>query len=230
MTIHDRLLVPENLNYAWNKAKRLYSTLDGYIDNGELADFELNLEQRLITIQKQFEKGTWNPKKLRPLPRPKKIENSTAIDRQYYHVAVDDQVAWIAVANALGPELDLQMPPWSYGNRLYRPAWYEHGEDRQSTLEIGPYRHASGHLYRKFQHSWPAVSSACSIDRTKRWHELCHPIQKSLIVRTAWPPFSAEREGLPYLKHGFWAPREEHHTRIYHASFDLRHFYPSPAN
>ena len=57
--------------------------------------------------------------------------------------------------NALGPELDQLMPPWSYSYRIYRPAWYEDDEDNRSQLEIGPYRHESGHLYRRFQHSWP---------------------------------------------------------------------------
>ena len=99
MTAYDRMLLPENLNYAWLKAKRLYWMADGYIDNGELAEFELDLERRLIGIRRQFERGVWRLKKLRPLPRPKTIQNNVAYDRQYYHVAIDDQVAWIAVVN-----------------------------------------------------------------------------------------------------------------------------------
>ena len=158
MTIYERLLLPENLNYAWKKAQRLYSRFDGYTNHAELADFELNLEQRLSKIQKRFEKNSWRTRYLRPLPRPKKIQNNIAVNRQYYHLAVEDQVAWIAVVNALGPEFDKQMPTWSYGNRLYRPAWYEEDENSQSRLEIGPYRHARGHLYRRFKHSWPFVS------------------------------------------------------------------------
>lgn len=223
---YDRLLLPENLNYAWNKAKRLYSMLDGYVDNSELAEFELNLEERLTRIQRQFKKCVWRPKRLRPLPRPKKVENNVPIDRQYYHIAVEDQVAWIAVANALGPELDRRMPPWSYGNRIYRPAWYEQREDRLSTLEIGPYRHASGHLYRKFQHSWPlfrrhvaltarAMARALPADR----EELDHADQLATI--------SAEREGLRYLQDSFWLPKSQSSTKLYHASVDLKSFYPS---
>lgn len=155
MNAYERLLLPENLNYAWLKAKRLYQSADGYIDAGELAAFEIDLERKLFDIRRQFERGSYRLKKLRPLPRPKKISDNNPVDRQYYHVSVEDQVAWIAVINALGPELDKKMPPWSYGNRLYRPAWYERDDESVSTLEIGPYRHASGHLYRKFQHSWP---------------------------------------------------------------------------
>ena len=228
MTAYDRILLPENLNYAWLKAKRLYWMADGYIDNGELAEFELDLERRLIGIRRQFERGVWRLKKLRPLPRPKKIENDVPYDRQYYHVAVDDQVAWIAVANALGPELDQHMPPWSYGNRIYRPAWYEHGEDQQSTLEIGPYRHASGHLYRKFQYSWPLFRRHVALTARKMaralpadWEELDQADRLAAIA--------AEKEGLPYLQAEFWKPRKDqtYGTDLYHAAIDLKQFYPS---
>ena len=228
MTAYDRLLLPENLNYAWIKAKRLYQTADGYIDNGELAEFELDLEQRLTRIQRKFEQGVWRLKKLRPLPRPKEIKDNVLSDRQYYHVAVDDQVAWIAVANALGPELDQQMPSWSYGNRIYRPAWYEHDEERQSTLEIGPYRHASGHLYRKFQHSWPLFRRHVAL--TARTMARALPADlKELDQADYLAAIAAEKEGLPYLQANFWklgkAVRQG--TKLYHAAIDLKHFYPS---
>ncbi len=228
MSIHDRLLVPENLNYAWKKAKKIYSTLDGYVNSAELSEFEINLEERLIAIHKRFEKGVWHTKKLRPLPRPKKIENDVAVDRQYYHVAVEDQVAWIAVANALGPELDQQMPPWSYGNRIYRPAWYEHGEDRKSVLEIGPYRHASGHLYRKFQHSWPLFRRHVALTARAMARAL-PPELEHLDQADRLAAISAKKEGLRYLYDGFWLPKPEQTptTRIYHASFDLKQFYPN---
>ena len=228
MTAHERLLLPENLNYAWNKAKRLYLTLDGYTFNGELAEFELNLEERLIEIQKQFRIGLWRTKKLRPLPRPKKIENNIPIDRQYYHISVEDQVAWIAVVNALGPSLDQRMPPWSYGNRIYRPAWYEHGEDRHSTLEIGPYRHASGHLYRKFQHSWPLFRRHVALTARAMAQALpSDPEELDQADRLA--TISAKKEGLRYLQDGFWMPKKgsKSKTTLYHASIDLKHFYPS---
>lgn len=228
MTPYDRLLLPENLNYAWIKAKKLYWMSDGYIDTCELAEFELDLEQRLSRIRRQFEKGILRPKKLRPLPRPKQIKNDVPIDRQYYHVAVDDQVAWIAVANALGPELDRQMPPWSYGNRIYRPAWYEDGEVPQSTLEIGPYRHASGHLYRKFQHSWPLFRRHVALTARKMVRAL-PTNREELDQADRLAAIAAEKEGLPYLKANFWNPSrgKEHGTELYHASVDLKQFFPS---
>lgn len=162
MKLLDRLLLPENLYFAWMKAKRFFFTPDGYIDRGEIAEFELNLEANLNAIRKNFIKGRYRTEGLRPLPRPKKAIGAKFVDRQYFHVSVRDQVAWIAVVNAIGPELDKEMASWSYGNRLYRPAWYE-DEESQSKLEIGPYRHASGHTYRKFQHSWPLFRRQISL-------------------------------------------------------------------
>lgn len=226
MNAYERLLLPENLNYAWVKAKNLYRMADGYIDTGEIAAFELDLERRLKDIRRQFEKGSYRLKPLRPLPRPKKICGEQAINRQYYHVAIEDQVAWIALVNALGPNLDQMMEPWSYGNRLYRPAWYEKDEESNSHLEIGPYRHASGHLYRKFQHSWPLFRRHISLTarmmafhRKLRSDEMDEPDQLAEIT--------AERTELIYFKPEFWVQKKKSSkTDLYYASIDLKQFFP----
>jgi hypothetical protein len=227
MHAYDRLLLPENLNYAWLKAKRLYQSFDGYIDTGELAAFEIGLERNLLDIRRQFERGSYRLKKLRPLPRPKKVSEGNPVDRQYYHIAVEDQVAWIAVVNALGPELDKRMPAWSYGNRLYRPAWYDRTEESVSTLEIGPYRHASGQLYRRFQHSWPlfrrhvALTSRLMVAKGELRPE---DMDEGDQLAAA----SAKREQLIYFNSGFWSPEVKTGTKkeLYHASIDLKQFYP----
>ncbi|OAZ08705.1 hypothetical protein TH15_21265 [Thalassospira profundimaris] len=227
MSVYERLLAPENLNYAWIKAKNLYRMADGYVDRGEIAAFELDLENRLELIRRQFKKGRYRLKKLRPLPRPKKISKDQPEDRQYYHVAIDDQVAWLAMVNALGPELDLKMEPWSYGNRLYRPAWYERDEARNSKLEIGPYRHASGHLYRKFQHSWPlfrrhvTLTARMMVERRKlRDNEMDDADRLAAIT--------AEHANLAYFRTGYWPDDNPEGSKndLYHASIDLKQFFP----
>lgn len=227
MSVYERLLQPENLNYAWIKAKNLYRTADSFIDAAEIAAFEIDLERRLLDIRRQFERGTYRLKKLRPLPRPKKISEERPINRQYYYVAIEDQIAWIAMVNALGPELDLMMEPWSYGNRLYRAAWYEKDEARGSTLEIGPYRHASGHLYRKFQHSWPLFRRHITLTarmmvlrRTLQREEMDEPDQLAAVT--------AERAKLAYFLPGFWQQKSTSSSKsdLYHASIDLKQFYP----
>lgn len=228
MSAYDRLLLPENLNYAWRKAKKLYRMADGYVDHCEIGEFELDLEHRLARIYEQFQKGHYRLSKLRPLPRPKKIDNELAVDRQYFHVRVDDQVAWIAVVNALGPELDRIMPSWSYGNRLYRPAWYEERDDQRSALEIGPYRHASAHLYRKFQHSWPLFRRHIAL--TAKAMVRGHPPEVSELDRAdRLAAASAEKDKLPYLQPDFWRKSVNGRTGtdIHWASIDLKQFYPS---
>ena len=228
MSVYERLLSQENLNFAWIKAKHIYQSADGFIDAGEVAAFELDLESRLLDIHGQFKRGKYRLKKIRPLPRPKKIsEELQAINRQYYHIAIEDQVAWIALVNALGPELDLKMEPWSYGNRLYRPAWYEKDEVSGSTLEIGPYRHSSGHLYRKFQHSWPLFRRHVTL--TARMMVLRRNLQQSEMDESdQLAAISAQHAKLAYFQPGFWPPQNPASTKtdLYHASIDLKQFYP----
>lgn len=224
MTPYERLLLPENLYYAWRKAKRLYRMADGYINQGELMEFELDLENRLQKIERQFRNGRYKLQPMRPVPRPKKLkDDGQCVDRQYYHIAVDDQIAWIAVVNALGPDLDEKMPAWSYGNRLYRAAWYEE-EKQESKLEIGPYRHASGHLYKKFQHSWPLFRKHISL--TAR--TMARPITKTEESEPDQRAIEAAAiVGLPYLENDFWNRPQNKSTDLYYASIDLKQFYPS---
>lgn len=225
MTAYQRLILPENLYYAWQKAKNLYRWSDGYIDHGELAQFELNLEDKLQLIQKKFETGEYQTKPIRPLPRPKKIVDGNPVNRQYFHVSVDDQVAWIAVVNAIGPALDYEMPPWSYGNRLYRPAWYKE-EYPKSKLELGPYRHASGKLYQKFQHSWPLFRRHITLTARNMVHEfnseILDEVDKSFLN-------SAENQDLYYLYPEFWFDINSNraNSNLYYAFIDFKHFFPN---
>ncbi|WP_299027974.1 RNA-directed DNA polymerase [uncultured Sulfitobacter sp.] len=228
MSIHSRLLLPENLNYAWIKTKSLLRMADGYVDRAEVAAFEIDLEQKLFEIHRQFEQGKYRLKQLRPLPRPKKISDDQPINRQYYHVAIEDQVAWIALVNAIGPDLDQKMMPWSYGNRLYRPAWYEKNDAGQSELEIGPYRHSSGHLYRRFQHSWPLFRRHVTLTARMmvRKTELNRDEMDTADQLAA---AAAKGEKLVYFQNGWWhnAPKTDRKNELFHASIDLEKFYPN---
>lgn len=227
LNLIDRLLLPENLYFAWLKAKRLFEISDGYIDRGEIAEFELNIEARLNKIRRKLKSGRYRTSKLRLLPRPKKLKDGKPVDRQFYHIGVDDQVAWIALVNAIGPKLDENMPSWSYGNRLYRPAWYEQINAKTSKLEIGPYRHSSGHLYRKFQHSWPLFRRHISLTaRTMASRKL--PKSKEIDEKDKRALSTAETEKLRYLSEGYWANAPKLKDGILHyASIDLEKFYPN---
>lgn len=226
MTLHELLQLPETLLWAWRKVRRCYQTADSLYNQAELAAFDLNLEAELDSIRQDFAAGRWTGQPLRLVPQPKKPDKQGKPRlRQYFEVAVRDQVAWTAVATVLGPELDRKMPAWSYGNRLYRAAWYEEeaGEKRSSQLNIGPYRHAAGHLYRHFKHSWPLYRRHISLSARRMVAdpidpaELDHGESRALL----------QAEGLAYLDPQHWIHPAPPGDKLYAASLDLMKFYPS---
>jgi len=219
--IFDFVVSAENLNWAWQKARRLYRMADGVYDIAEVSAFELNLENELESIQKAFRSLSYKLAPLVLLPQPKKSDaQGNPQMRQSFHVAVRDQVAWIAIANAIGPHLDSKMPAWSYGHRLYKAAWYE-TEGSQHRLEVGPYRHSSGQLYRRFKHSWPLFRRHVSLTARAMANGLDNQEQLDASERNAL--HFAERP--TYLDEGFWPKTEGH--QLYYASIDLERFYPS---
>lgn len=132
------------------------------------------------------------------------------------------------MVNALGPELDRMMEPWSYGNRLYRTAWYEKDEASGSRLEIGPYRHAGGHLYRKFQHSWPLFRRHITL--TARMMVLRRKLNRDEMDESdQLAAVTGERSKLAYFLPNFWPqkPVSVSKSDLYHASIDLKQFYPA---
>jgi hypothetical protein len=217
-----RILLPENLNWAWKKAKNLYQMSDGLYDKAEVAAFELDLESQLNSIEDQFRQGAYQLSPLRLLPQPKKPDkDGRPRMRQSFHIAVRDQVAWIAIVNGIGAKLDILMPAWSYGHRLYRAAWYEESDDGNSKLTIGPYRHANGQLYRKFKHSWPLFRRHVVLTARRMgsgFNEADLPIDELRTWRRR------EEDGLSYLGDKYWNKRSQ---KIFHATFDLTKFYPS---
>ena len=233
--ILERLLLPENLYWAWKKAYRLYSQVEGIFERLDVSAFELELEDNLKGIHKDFRKGRYLLQPMRLLPQPKKPdEDGSARMRQSFRISVRDQVAWIAFVNAIGPELDLKMQPWSYGHRLYRAAWYEDLEDeRSSLLCIGPYRHAAGHLYRHFKHSWPRFRRHVVL--TARFMGAPASFNPSQLEEGERRAFEEQRRAqeeladdrLPYLDHAYWKDSREPHRTVYHAGFDLSKFYPN---
>src|ERR1022692_4436140 len=142
----ERLTSPENLYWAWGKVRRYYRTTDAWFNEAELAAFESNLETELGKLREQLRSKTYRTSPLLPLPQPKAPDNEgKPRARQAFWVSVADQVAWIAVVNVIGPQLEAEMPVWSYGNRLYRPAWVDDSTPHP-VLKIGPFRNSPGLL------------------------------------------------------------------------------------
>lgn len=226
MTWHDLLQLPETALWAWRKVRRAYQAADSLYDLTELASFELNLEAELDAIRTAFAEGIWSNRPLRLVPQPKNPDKQGAPRmRQYFEVSVRDQVAWAAVATVLGPELDRKMPAWSYGNRLYRAAWYDEEREagKASRLNIGPYRHAAGHLYRRFKHSWPLYRRHISLTARRMVHERLDPALLDEGDRHAFD----QSDGLRYLDAQFWVRKAPDGGIMFAGSFDLMKFYPS---
>lgn len=226
MTWHELLQLPETTLWAWRKVRRAYQVADSLYNTAELAAFELNLEAELDAIRTEFAAGHWVNRPLRLVPQPKSPDKQGAPRmRQYFEVSVRDQVAWAAVATVLGPELDRKMPAWSYGNRLYRAAWYD--EEREagkvSRLNIGPYRHAAGHLYRRFKHSWPLYRRHISLTARRMVDERLDLELLDEGDRRALD----QSDGLRYLDAEFWVRTDTNGGTIFAGSFDLMKFYPS---
>lgn len=226
ITWHELLLLPETALWAWRKVRRAYQAADSLYDQAELAAFELNLEAELDGIRADFAEGRWSNRPLRLVPQPKNPDKQGAPRmRQYFQVAVRDQVAWAAVATVFGPELDRKMPTWSYGNRLYRAAWYEQESEtgKASRLNVGPYRHAAGHLYRRFKHSWPLYRRHISLTARRMVN---HQIDPELLDEGDRRALD-QSDGLPYLDVEHWVRTTLVGDDLFAASFDLMKFYPS---
>lgn len=224
MSWHELTYLPENLLWAWRKVRRAYRSTDALFHWGELAKFELCLEQELASIESQFRAGKYKMSPLILVPQPKKpAADGTPRLRQYFQVSVRDQVAWMAIVNAIGPSLDRQMPGWSYGNRLYRAAWYDDppADDIPSKLNLGPYRHSGGHLYRHFKHSWPLYRRHVALTARRMANDPIRETELDLGERLAF----GQIEGLPYLQSGYFHATGG--TTLYAASLDLKKFYPS---
>jgi hypothetical protein len=117
------------------------------------------------------------------------------------------------------------MPAWSYGNRLYRAAWYDDEREagKPSRLNIGPYRHAAGHLYRRFKHSWPLYRRHISLTARRMVHERLDPALLDEGDRRALD----QSDDLRYLDAQFWVRKAPDGGTMFAGSFDLMKFYPS---
>ncbi|WP_298243534.1 hypothetical protein [uncultured Bradyrhizobium sp.] len=229
----DLVLLPENLIWAWRKARHLYQASDALHDQAEVAAFELNLDAELGRMSREIRQGKFRTTPIRLLPQPKRPDSDGKPRmRQSFQLAVRDQVAWIAIVNVIGPSLDRLMPSWSYGHRLYRSAWYDNSDSVHHHLRIGPYRHTTSNLYRKFKHSWPLFRRHVSLTARKmatgsiNVDELDQGDQQALYHAIE---FSKVTDRLSYLEDNFWNFRglERAGANLYYASFDLEKFYPS---
>ncbi len=152
--LEDRFLDKETFYIAFKKVKAQFELNNAWVNAVELSTYEGNLTNNLNRLITQIKNQTYTPKPLQVLPYPKKSKDGKNRLRQYFRCSIDDQIIWTAIAIVVGPSVEERMPVWSYGNRLFKPIWYEN-IDGKKKVKKGSLNNTSEHIYRKWTQSWP---------------------------------------------------------------------------
>lgn len=221
-----------NMRWAWEKVKRASVPGDIWIDEADLAHFEVHLGRELLSLGDDLRSGRFRMSPIRPMAFPKNPdEEGKPRVRQYFHFTVRDQVAWTAVVNVLGRYVDEQMPVWSYGNRLFRSTWIEEDLHGNKRRKVGPYRHSSGRIYRPFQQAWPIFRRhiALAVSAATHGHSKAGNLDDDEREELELQHRLEQADQCPFVLADYWTslPTDSDKGDIYWASIDLEKFYPS---
>ena len=235
-TIIQQISNRENLYWAWEQAKIIYSSGDIWFNEIDVARFESNLDNELNNIKARIENIDYKISPIRPIPFPKSQEDKRPRARQTFLISVQDQVAWLAAVNIIGSYLDPKMPFWSFGNRLYISVFYKvNPQTNKKELRFGWYRHTSKYLYRKWNQSWPFYRRSIAI--TARIMANQRQFKRDLETFKKETLEEKERElfdqnnilpnqlRIAYFQKEYWT--EKLTGDIFWAGIDLEKFYPN---
>lgn len=222
----------QNMRWAWEKVKRASVPGDIWIDEADLAYFEVHLGRELQSLGDDLLSRKFRMSPIRPMAFPKNPDgDGNPRVRQYFHFTVRDQVAWAAVVNVLGRYVDARMPVWSYGNRLFRSAWIEEDIHGKKIRKIGPYRHSSGRIYRPFQQAWPLFRRhvALAVSAAAQGHKKVENLDDDEREELGLQHSMHKADRCPFVLADYWTslPTDANKSDIYWASVDLEKFYPS---
>lgn len=220
------------MRWAWEKVKRASVPGDIWIDEADLAQFEVHLDRELRSLSGDLRSGKFRMSPIRPMAFPKNPDSDgNARTRQYFHFTVRDQVAWTAAVNVLGPYVDARMPVWSYGNRLFRSAWIEEDLNGNKIRKVGPYRHSSGRIYRPFQQAWPLFKRhiALAVSAAAHGHSKEGSLDDDEREELGLQNRMDQADRCPFVLADNWTslPTDPNGGDVYWASVDLEKFYPS---
>jgi hypothetical protein len=226
MLLIDKITSRENWYWAWEKLKFAYKSGDVWYNQLELAAFEADLERHFSVLTADIQSGTFQLSPLCPIGYPKANSKLMNDNRQMFAITVRDQLCWIAVVNIIGSTLDREMPFWSYGHRLYIPAFYDQAADGKKQLKFGWYRNTSGYIYRKWHQSWPLFRKhvALTIKRFGKQALTEKETEEVRITSEIIPTYNQLK--CQYILEEFW--HESNLSKeIYWASIDFQKFYPT---
>ena len=225
----------DNLMLAWRKLEGEVSRQDDWCDIMEFYAYKFQLKDKLADLQQRLKEGTYVMQKIRPLPFPKgpKVKEDGKIEktrvRQYFHVAIEDHLVWIAYCNVIAQYAERRMPGWSYGNRTDVRVWYYEDQGKR-VLQVGNYRNTRNSIYKAWNHTWPLYRKLLALtikmmSRNKQikdsesvdWNEE----ELQLINDNA----NSNEQKLPYLEEGYFKDLDG--EQLYWAGIDIEKFYPN---
>ncbi|MBB6111275.1 hypothetical protein SAMN05421821_11185 [Mucilaginibacter lappiensis] len=226
----DQFLDEENFFIAFKKISSFLNKANEWYDPVGLIKYEAGLSERIPLLIAEIKAGSYTSRPLQPLPFPKKDkENGEHRIRPYYVVHLDDQLISMAAVNIIGDMLERKMPHWSYGNRLYRPFWYEtDSHTGKKTLKRGSCKNTSANLFRSWQQSWPRYKRHISMTITIMSksdefsvNDLNDPVEVRLFEQAQEDGFTDSR----YLDQKSWHGQDL--KILYWAGLDFKTFFPS---
>lgn len=222
--LKSRFINQENFYLAFKKVKYYFTQLNEWYDPVELSSYEAILSSNISRLLNDIKNETYTPHAIEPLPFPKKNDSDGKERiRQYFKIHIDDQIVWMAITNIIGSFLEEKMPFWSYGNRLYRPVWFDNG-----TVVKGSYTTTSEHIYRKWNQSWPFYRRHISM--TIKTMAFNKKFTKEKLTDTREIEIYEQEEKdnwkeFIYLNQDFWEIKNN--QNLYWAGLDFKNFFPS---
>lgn len=230
LRLEDQFLDKENFFIAFKKISFYIKQLNEWYDPLVLAEYEATLPKRIADIIDLIKKDQYTPKPIEPLPFPKK-SSSTGEKRirPYYNISLDDQLIWMAIVNVIGKYVEDQMPDWSYGNRLYRPVWFEKNtHDERIIFKKGSLKNTSKYVYRKWGQSWPLYKRHIALTikvLAKTTHFKTTDIHDEKELSVYEQAAATKFESAKYLKKDYW--KKGQYSKLSWVSLDFEKFFPT---
>ncbi|WP_293745061.1 RNA-directed DNA polymerase [uncultured Pedobacter sp.] len=228
MDLRDQFLHEDNFYSAFKKIKSFLNQANEWYDPIALVIYEANLHENVARLVASIQDKSYRSKKIQPLPFPKKSINENHQMRPYFYVDFDDQLVAAAIANVIGDQLEAVIPVWSYGNRLYRPIWYEDFPGGTKKLHVGSCQNRSANFYRTWKQSWPRYKRHISMTiklmskkNAVNVEDFDDPIEQKIFQEAQDDNFRTDS----YLDQKMW--KSINTDELYWAALDFKKFFPS---